>query len=266
MSLDPPVLQTPLLQADEPDPVMLARSDGTSDFVIVVDHAGRRIPRLLGDLGVPAAELERHIAWDIGAWAVAQTLAQTLDAALIGQAYSRLVIDCNRDPSVESAVATLSETTPIPGNVGVTAAEIGARRAAIFDPYHDQIRALLDDRQIKGRRTVLIALHSMTHIYMGDVRPMQCAVLYNRDARFASILLEVLRREPGLTVGDNAPYSVSDASDYTIPRHGEERGLAHVEIEMRQDLITGETGRTEWAKRLAGALRTTDALFRERHP
>ena len=256
----------PLLHPDEPAPVMLARPDGASDFVIVVDHAGRRIPRRLGDLGVPAAELERHIAWDIGAWAVAQRLAETLDAALIGQAYSRLVIDCNRDPSVESAIVTLSETTPIPGNVGVTAAEIAARCAAIFEPYHARIRALLDDRQAKGRRTVLIALHSMTHVYKGESRPMQCAVLYNRDARFAHILLDVLRLQPGLTVGDNAPYSVSDVSDFTIPRHGEGRSLAHVEIEMRQDLITGETGQAEWAGRMAAALTAADTLFQERYP
>ena len=245
---------------------MLARPDGASDFVIVVDHAGRRIPRSLGDLGVPAAELERHIAWDIGAWAVAQTLAERLDAALIGQAYSRLVIDCNRDPSVESAIVTLSETTPIPGNFGLTAAQVAERRAAIFDPYHARIRALLDDRQAKGRRTVLIALHSMTNVYKGERRPMQCAVLYNRDARFAHSLLDVLRREPGLIVGDNAPYSVSDVSDFTIPRHGEARGLAHVEIEMRQDLITSETGQAEWAQRMAAALTAADALFQERYP
>ena len=245
---------------------MLARSDGASDFVIVVDHAGRRIPRSLGDLGVPAAELERHIAWDIGAWAVAQRLAETLDAALIGQAYSRLVIDCNRDPSVESAIVTLSETTPIPGNFGLTAAQVAERRAAIFDPYHARIRALLDDRRAKCRRTVLIALHSMTNVYKGERRPMQCAVLYNRDARFAHSLLDVLRREPGLIVGDNAPYSVSDVSDFTVPRHGEGRGLAHVEIEMRQDLITSETGQAEWAQRMAAALTAADALFQERYP
>ncbi len=256
----------PLLQADDPDPVMRARPDGTSDFVIIVDHAGRRIPRRLGDLGVPASELERHIAWDIGAWAVALALSETLDAALIGQAYSRLVIDCNRDPAVESAIVTLSETTPIPGNVGVTDEEIAARREAIFDPYHARIRALLDDRRARGRRTVLIALHSMTDVYKGETRPMQCAVLYNRDARFAQILLGVLRDEPGLTVGDNAPYSVSDVSDYTIPRHAEARGLAHVEIEMRQDLITGETGQAEWAERMAAALTAADALFQERYP
>jgi len=161
---------------------------------------------------------------------------------------------------------TLSETTPIPGNVGVTAAQVAARRAAIFDPYHARIGALLDDRQARGRRTVLIALHSMTNVYKGERRPMQCAVLYNRDARFAHGLLDVLRRKPGLIVGDNAPYSVSDVSDFTIPRHGEARGLAHVEIEMRQDLITSETGQAEWAQRMAAALTAADALFQERYP
>jgi predicted N-formylglutamate amidohydrolase len=257
--------EVPLLQADEPSPVMSPRPDGASDFVIVVDHAGRIIPKSLGDLGVPASELVRHIAWDIGVWAVALKLADHLDAALIGQAYSRLVIDCNRDPNVESAVVAISETTPIPGNAGVSTEAVDARRTAIFDPYHNRIRALLDARQASGRRTVLIALHSMTNVYKGVSRPMQCAVLYNRDARFARCALDALRAEAGLTVGDNEPYNVSDETDYTVPRHGEGRGLAHVEIEMRQDLIADDAGQTEWAARMARALTTADAAFRERY-
>ena len=254
-------MSEPLLEADEPSPVMLRRADGGSDFVIVVDHAGRRIPRRLNDLGVPAVELQRHIAWDIGAWAVAEKLAERLDAALIGQAYSRLVIDCNRDPSVESAFATMSETTPIPGNIGLSPQDRAARQAEIFDPYHAAIRALLDARAAAGRRTVLIALHSMTNIYEGVSRSMQCAVLYNRDARLAHLLLAALRAQD-LIVGDNEPYAVSDESDYAIPRHGEARGLPHVEIEMRQDLIVDEAGQTAWAERMARALTSADAELR----
>jgi predicted N-formylglutamate amidohydrolase len=243
--------------------VMLPRPNGGSDFVIVVDHAGKRIPRRLGALGLLEADRARHIAWDIGAWAVALTLAERLDATLIGQAYSRLVIDCNRDPSVESAMATLSETTPIPGNMDLSAAEVAARRTEVFDVYHARLRALLDERQAQGRRTVLIALHSMTDVYKGVYRPMQCAVLYNKDARFSRCVLKAFRREPSLVVGENEPYSVSDDTDYTVPHHAERRGLPHAEIEMRQDLIVGAAGQAQWAERLARVLTQADLAFLE---
>jgi predicted N-formylglutamate amidohydrolase len=248
---------------DEPSPIMLPRPDGTSDLVVVVDHAGRGIPRRLGDLGLSEADLLRHIAWDIGAWAVALRLAERLDATLIGQAYSRLVIDCNRDPTVESAIAGLSEVTVIPGNTALSVADAAARRTAVFDPYHGRIRMLLEARKAQGRRTVLIALHSMTNVYKGVQRPMQCAVLFGRDDRFARCVLDAFRREAGLRVGENEPYSVSDETDYTIPRHGEARGLPHVEIEMRQDLIVDEQGQIEWAERLARVLTEADAAFLE---
>src|SRR5271168_491584 len=105
-----------LLAPDEPPPVIAVGRHGQSNFVIAVDHASRRIPRRLNDLGLPAEELRRHIAWDIGALAVARRVAVTLDAALIAQNYSRLVIDCNRDPKVESSIPQLSESTVIAGN------------------------------------------------------------------------------------------------------------------------------------------------------
>jgi predicted N-formylglutamate amidohydrolase len=224
-------------------------------FVIVVDHAGRRLPRRLGDLGLPAAELVRHIAWDIGALSVATRMAAALDAPLVAQTYSRLVIDCNRDPSVASSIPTVGESIEIPGNIGLGEAEIAARRAEIFEPYHRRIRALLDARQAAARPTILVAQHSMTNVFKGVRREMHAAVLYNRDRRFAGLVLEELRAEAGMIVGDNEPYFVSDDTDYSIPRHGEARGLPHVEIEIRQDLITTEAGQDEWAARLTRVLR-----------
>jgi predicted N-formylglutamate amidohydrolase len=112
--------------------------------VIVVDHASRRIPRRLGDLGLPAAELQRHIAWDIGSLAVARQVAAALDAPLVAQNYSRLVIDCNRDPSVATSIPTVGESIEIPGNIGLSEQEIAAPAREIFDPYHAHLRALLD--------------------------------------------------------------------------------------------------------------------------
>jgi predicted N-formylglutamate amidohydrolase len=250
-----------LLAPDEPPPFLEERSHGRSNFVIVVDHASAYIPRRLNNLGVGPDELKRHIAWDIGALAVARRVSAALDAPLLAQNYSRLVIDCNRDPKVGTSICTVSEHTAIPGNVDLSAEEARLRRTEIFEPYHSRVGALLDERQKAGRSTILIAQHSMTNVYKGNARSMHAAVLYNRDRRFAHLVLEQLRREPGLVIGDNEPYFVSDESDYTIPVHAEARKLPHVEIEIRQDLIAGEVGQVEWADRIARALRDAETAF-----
>ena len=243
-----------LLADDEPGAVFEERPQGRSSFVIVVDHAGARIPRSLDKLGLDDAELSRHIAWDIGALGLARCMSAILDAPLVAQNYSRLVIDCNRDPRVESSIPRLSEYVSIPGNKDLGEAEIAARRTEIFEPYHAHIRALLDERQAAGRRTILVAQHTMTDVYKGASREMHGAVLYNRDRRFAGLVLEMLRRERDLTFADNEPYFLSDETDYTIPQHGEMRGLPHVEIEIRQDLVGDEAGQAAWAERVTRAL------------
>jgi len=188
-------------------------------------------------------------------------MAATLQAPLVAQNYSRLVIDCNRDPKVPTSIPVVGESTEIPGNIDLSADEVAARRAEIFDPYHDHVSSLLDERQAAGRTTILVAQHSMTDVFKGVRREMHAAVLYNRDRRFAGLLLDALRAESGLIVGDNQPYFVSDETDYSIPRHGEARRLPHVEIEIRQDLITEEAGQEEWARRLCRALQAAEAAF-----
>ncbi|HWX32729.1 MAG TPA: N-formylglutamate amidohydrolase [Steroidobacteraceae bacterium] len=247
-----------LLAPDEPPPVIAVGRQGQSNFVIVVDHAGRRIPRRLNGLGLSESELQRHIAWDIGALGVARQVAAALDAPLVAQNYSRLVIDCNRDPKVVSSIPRVSESVDILGNIGLSDEEIAARRAEIFDPYHDHVRALLDERAAAGRTTILVAQHTMTDNYKGVDRPMHAAVLYNRDRRFAALVLDHLRREAGLNIADNEPYFVSDETDYTIPRHGEARGLPHVEIEIRQDLVYDDAGQAQWAQRITRALQDAE--------
>lgn len=246
--------QQALLAPGEPPPFRVENPDGGSPILFTADHAGRRIPLALNNLGLQAAELERHIAWDIGIDATTSHLAKLLDATAIFQTYSRLVIDCNRPPHAPSAIPLRSENTDIPGNLALTQAARDARHMALFAPYHAAIAAALDARQAAGRPTFLITLHSFTPVYDTVVRPMHAAVLYNRDARLADALMHRLRGEAGLIVGDNAPYRVSDESDYAIPVHGEQRGLPHVEIEIRQDLIECETGQAAWAARLARLL------------
>jgi predicted N-formylglutamate amidohydrolase len=248
-----------LLASDEPAPVRVIRENGTSRFFLTADHAGRAIPRALGRLGVSESELLRHIAWDIGIEGVTTRLADALDATAIFQTYSRLVIDCNRDPSVPSSMPEISEHTDIPGNRNLSEAARAARVAEIFAPYHARIAALLETRAAAQRPTIVVAMHSFTPVFKGESRAMQVGVLYNRDRRLADIMLALLRAEGDLVVGDNAPYAVSDLTDYTVPVHAERRGLPHVEIEIRQDLIAEEAGQAAWASRFARLLRAAEA-------
>ena len=251
-----------LLESDEPDPVRVLRPEATSGLLLIADHAGREIPRRLGRLGLPESELLRHIAWDIGIAGVTEHLSAALDATAVLQTYSRLVIDCNRHPSTPGSIPEISEVTAIPGNAGLSPAARAVRVDAVFTPYHARIAALLDARAQGGRHTVLVAMHSFTPVFRGESRAMQIGVLYNRDVRLASILLDLLRAEGDLVVGDNAPYAVSDTSDYGVPVHGERRGLPHVEIELRQDLIADAAGQAAWAARLARLLPEADARLR----
>ena len=230
------------------------RATGQSSFFIICDHAGRLVPRSLGALGLPEAELERHIAWDIGAGGVARRLGAALGADTVWQRYSRLVIDCNRPLDAPDSIARRSEKTVIPGNQDVGPAAAEERARAIFHPYHDEIRGALDRRQAAGRLTVLIAMHSFTPLFMEAARPWHVGVLYNRDSRVARPLLRALRDEGDLVVGDNQPYAVGDLTDYSVVNHGERRGIPHVEIEVRQDLIADERGQQAWAERFARLL------------
>ena len=235
-------------------PVHQTNAAGRSAFLFTCDHYGRLIPPSLGDLGLSEDELTRHIAWDIGIAGVAERLAGMLDAHLIAQRYSRLVIDCNRPPGVKSSIPILSEATTIQGNEGLSREMAEARRRAIFDPYHHAIDEVISARLARRQPTVLVALHSFTPVYAGIARPWHIGTLYHRDHVLPPLLLSALRAEGDLVVGDNEPYAVSDQTDYTIPVHAEARGLVNSGIEIRQDLIGDESGQAQWAERLARIL------------
>jgi predicted N-formylglutamate amidohydrolase len=240
-----------LLSPDEPAAVVEYRSDGASPFLLVCDHAGRRIPRKLQNLGLSETDLARHIGWDIGIAGVGRILADRLDAALVMQPYSRLVIDCNRPPGTPTSIAPMSEATQIPDNENISALDAALRLREIFTPYHAAIEKHLEARAKAKRQTILISLHSFTPVYKGVARVWHAGVLYNRYDPLAASLLALLRASGESAFGDNEPYSVTDDTDYTIPVHGEKRGLPHVAIELRQDLIAGEAGQLEWAELLA---------------
>jgi len=243
-----------LLAPDDATPLDVQRRDGRSPFFIVCDHAGRLIPRSLTALGLSEDQLASHIAWDAGAAGVAQRLGAALDACTVLQRYSRLVIDCNRPLNAGDSIVPRSERTLIPGNQDVSPGAAEERAQAIFHPYHDEIRRALDQREAIRLPTVLVAMHSFTPVFMDVARRWHVGVLYNRDARLARPLLEALQREGDLVVGENEPYAAGDLTDYSIVEHGEQRGLPHVEIEIRQDLIADGRGQDAWAERLARLL------------
>ncbi|HMJ40879.1 MAG TPA: N-formylglutamate amidohydrolase [Pseudolabrys sp.] len=251
MVLDSEADTSLLLGTVDVPPVMEENPAGRSPFLLTADHYGRLIPRILGDLGVPVGELTRHIAWDIGIAGVAEALSDHLDAHLIAQRYSRLVIDCNRPPGAPSSIPLISEATTIAGNEGLERDAAMARRQAIFNPYHRRIKEVIDRRLREGMPTVLVSLHSFTPAYAGVARPWHIGTLYHRDTKLPPLLLRLLRAESDLVVGDNEPYAVSDETDYTIPVHGEARGLMNSGIEIRQDLIADQAGQKQWADRLA---------------
>jgi len=248
------IVQEKLLDANDPRPFLIENAEGRSAYFVICDHAGTKIPQSLGTLGLLEEDLQRHIAWDIGAAAVSLKLVEALDITAILQPYSRLVIDCNRPLHSPDSIVETSDRTLIPANRQISKEEILRRQQEIFIPYHACIRDELDARERRQQKTVLIALHSFTPVFMDQRRPWDVSVLYNHDARLAVLLRTALCAEKGLLVGDNEPYFVSDETDYTIPEYGERRGIPHVEIEIRQDLIVDEAGQQAWAQRLARLL------------
>jgi predicted N-formylglutamate amidohydrolase len=243
-----------LLCTKDPAPVTIVNPDGKSPFLFIGDHAGKAIPAALGSLGVGPDDLSRHIGWDIGIGALGEWLAHELNALFVRQTYSRLVIDCNRDPGRDDAIPEVSDGTPIPGNRGLTAAARAARVASIHAPYQDAIARELERRQRAHRPTVLIALHSFTPRMADFDRPWQIGILHNRaNDSFALNLLDSLRARGDLVVGDNEPYQM-DKIDYTIPRHAFAAGLPYAEIEIRQDLIGSDEGGRLWGALLRDAL------------
>lgn len=252
-----------MLEHDEPHPVTVEREGGLAEFVLTCDHAGRDIPRRLGRLGLPEHELERHIAWDIGALGVSRCLSEHLDAPLVWQRYSRLVVDCNRPLHSDELIPKRSEATDVPGNADVSAVEREQRISHLHQPYHEAISQVLDRRLLQEKETVLVAIHSFTPIYMEQKRPWHIGVLYGEDDRLAHPALTHLRTDQSICVGDNEPYKI-DGKDHTIPAHGLDRGLPHLLFEIRQDLIADAAGQMVWGQRLARLLQHLSGSCRQR--
>lgn len=237
----------------DPDPLIVTGEGTRSPLLLVCDHAGRAVPLALGRLGLPDDAFESHIAWDIGIAPLALRLGEMLGAPVFEQAYSRLVIDCNRAPDHPHSILAASDGIEIPGNQGISGDDAERRRLAIHAPYHDAIAAELDRRDARGLPTRLVCLHSFTPSMAGFDRPWHVGVLHMGVSRLSRAILDLLSREPDLVVGDNQPYAM-DGSDYTAPRHAVARGRDFLELEIRQDLIATPAGQMQYAALLARLL------------
>jgi predicted N-formylglutamate amidohydrolase len=230
-----------LLAADEPAPFTVLNPASDKPALLVCDHASRMFPRSLGDLGLDPLARRCHLALDIGAEALTMRLAESLGVTAVLAAYSRLVVDCNRDLLDPGAFLEFGDGIVVHGNRHLSPAQKTARADAIYWPYHRAIDAEI--KRLTGglRSPGVIAIHSFTPVLDGVSRPWEFGVLWDADRRVSDILIRELTAA-GFVVGDNEPYSGRAPQDFTIDNHAEAAGLPHVGIEVRQDLIDDDEG------------------------
>ena len=240
-------------------PFEIVEGDRSLGLVLVADHAGRALPDEYGDLGLPAAEFERHIAYDIGVEALTRALAAALGAPAVMARFSRLLIDANRGEDDPTLIRQLYDGTIVPANYPLSAEERERRLDRYWRPYHDALGAVVASvAAASGAAPFLFSLHSFTPSMQGRARPWHAGVLWDSDDRAVRPLLDMLSADPALVVGDNEPYDGALRGD-TMFRHAIVNGFAHVLIEIRQDLIATEAGADEWARRLAPILDAINA-------
>jgi predicted N-formylglutamate amidohydrolase len=231
--------------------ILPGRSD--AGLVVVCDHALNAIPEPYGTLGLPPEQLQRHIAYDIGALAVTREVSRILQAPAVTSRFSRLFIDPNRGLDDPTLIMRISDGAVIPGNRKIDEAERDRRVNEYYAPYHAALDGVIETCIASGVPPVLLSVHSFTECWKDVPRPWHAAILWDRDYRFSVPLLEALRAEDGIVVGENEPYDGKLAGD-CMWLHGTRRGLAHTIVEVRQDLIRDEAGQRAWGERLARAV------------
>ncbi|MEQ8206676.1 MAG: N-formylglutamate amidohydrolase, partial [Woeseia sp.] len=239
----------PLLAPGEPHPYRILNENAVSPILLLCDHASRYIPPSLNNLGLDPVALRSHLAWDIGAAATTEYLADALGATAVLAGYSRLVVDCNRKLLDAQAFLEFGDGVVINGNRGLSEAARQARASEIYWPYHGAIGQQLDRLRNEGCLPIILAMHSFTPVMDSVPRPWEIGILWDKDPRVPDILIAELRRA-GINVGDNEPYSGRGPQDFTIDYHAESRGLPHAGVEIRQDLIHDQNG----VERIAGLL------------
>lgn len=222
-------------------------------LIFLCDHASNHIPERYNDLGLAEEQLQRHIAYDLGAAGITRVLTDYFGATSVLSRFSRLLIDPNRGEDDPTLIMRIADGAVVPGNRAVNHVERELRLNTFYRPYHNAVSDTIDVISQRSLTPVLISLHSFTESWKGMPRPWQIGILWDKDPRIAQPLLDCLRQDKELVVGDNKPYSGELAGD-TMWRHGTGRGLPHALIEVRQDLIKDETGQTMWGERIAHAL------------
>jgi predicted N-formylglutamate amidohydrolase len=228
--------------------------DDRLGLVLIADHARRDLPKEYGDLGLPASEFDRHIAYDIGVEAVTRKLAELTGAPAVMAGFSRLLIDPNRGEDDPTLIRQLYDGTIVPANYPMSVKERERRLSLYYRPYHDAVAARIDAvSAATGHAPFVFSVHSFTPRMQNRARPWQVGVLWDSDPRAPKPLIEMLAEDVSLTVGDNEPYDGALRGD-TMYRHCIVPGIAHALIEIRQDLIADEAGANDWAERLAPML------------
>ena len=246
--------QWPLIAPEEPPPFRIVNEEGDAPFLLVCDHASRRIPASLQGLGLAEQILQRHVACDIGAEQVTLALAQRFNAPAVLASYSRLIVDLNRQLHDDSAFARESDGIPIPGNSNLSASDRQARIESFFEPYHAAVHAQLQRFTVRGQVPALLSIHSFTPAMNGFQRPWHIGIMWDKDPRIAQPLIARLSAQDGMCVGDNEPYSGAHLNDYTVDVHAEQQGFPCVGVEFRQDLVATTTLAQNWAQRFGDAI------------
>jgi len=231
----------------------IVEGPATSRYIFVCDHASNAIPAEYGNLGLDPLQLQRHIAYDIGADALTRALAKEMAAPAVLSHFSRLLIDPNRGDDDPTLVMKLSDGAIVPGNAKVDDAEVVRRIARFSGPYHAAVDQVIDRSLAAGVSPILFSVHSFTPVFHDGPRPWHCSVLWQHDGRFALPLLDALRAEPDIVTGENEPYAGALKGD-SMTRHGLDRGLPHAIVEVRQDLLDDSTGISAWAVRFSRIL------------
>lgn len=227
-------------------------------IVLVADHARRDLPDEYGDLGLPAPEFDRHIAYDIGVETTTRELAALLDAPAVIANFSRLLIDPNRGEDDPTLIRQLYDGTVIPANYPMTPQEREKRLDGFYRPYHNAVGAMIASvAQASGKAPLIVSIHSFTPVMHGHIRPWHVGILWDKDGRVAQPLMELLAVDKSLVVGDNEPYDGALRGD-TMFKHAIVNGYAHALVEIRQDLIADQRGAVAWAGRLAPIVEDID--------
>jgi len=240
-----------LLTVNDPEPVELVGAASNRPVVLVCEHAGTQVPEQLRQLGLRPQELALHIAFDIGAELLSRKMAQVLNCALVLQRYSRLVIDCNRPVNAPDSCIDIADGIVVPGNQHLTERQRAKRVTEIFDPFQHSISQLLDRKSPKA----VFSIHSFTPEMAGVRRPWNVSFLFREDRKTSEQLAELVRKQDGeLVVGMNEPYAIDDASDWFVPVHGEQRGIRHSLIEVRNEQLLHQQGVDKFAGILARSI------------